>query len=39
MWKRGGKLLGRTDRVTTGGHRDVDFGDPHSFSAATCTIR
>ena len=39
MWRRGGKLLGHTDRVTTGGHRDADFGDPHGFSAATCTIR
>ena len=39
MWKRGGKLLGQTDRLTTGGHRDADFGDPHGFSAATCTIR
>ena len=33
------KLLGQTDRLTTGGHRDADFGDPHGFSAATCTIR
>lgn len=39
MWRRGGKLLGGTKRVTTGGHRDADFGDPHGFSAATCTIR
>jgi hypothetical protein len=38
-WRRGGKLLGRIDRVTTGGHRDADFGDPRGFSAATCTIR
>jgi hypothetical protein len=37
-WKRGGKLLGRTDRLTTGGHRNADFADPHGFSAATCTI-
>jgi hypothetical protein len=38
-WKRGGKLLGRTDRLTTGGHRDADFSDPHGFSAAICRIR
>jgi hypothetical protein len=37
-WKRGGKLLGSTDRLTTAGHRDADFSDPHGFSAATCTI-
>jgi hypothetical protein len=39
VWKRGGKVVGETDRVTTGGHRDADFGDPRGFSAATCTIR
>ena len=39
IWRRGGKLLGETDRVTTGGHHNADFGDPHKFSAATCTIR
>lgn len=38
-WRRRGKLLGQTDQVTTGGHRDADFGDPPRFSAATCTIR
>jgi hypothetical protein len=39
VWKRSGKVLGQTDKLTTGGHRDADFGDPHGFSAATCRIR
>jgi hypothetical protein len=39
MWRRSGTLLGETHRVTTGGHRNADFGDPRKFSAATCTIR
>jgi hypothetical protein len=38
FWKRGGKVIGRVDRLTTAGHRDADFSDPHGFSAATCTI-
>ncbi len=38
-WRRRGRLLGQADRVTAGGHRDADFGDPHGFSAGTCTIR
>lgn len=38
MWRRSGKLLGQTDKVTTRGHRGADFGDPRGFSAATCTI-
>jgi hypothetical protein len=37
-WKRGGQLLGQITRPTTGGHRDVDFGDPRKHSAATCRI-
>jgi hypothetical protein len=39
VWKRSGKVLGQTDKLTTGGHHDADFGDPRGFSAATCTIR
>jgi hypothetical protein len=39
VWRRGGKVLGQTDRLTTSGHRDADFGDPRGFSAATCTIK
>ncbi len=38
-WRRGVKLLGRTDRLTTGRHRDADFSDPRGFSAAACTIK
>lgn len=38
-WKRAGKVLGRAQRLTTAGHRDADFSDPHRFSAATCTIK
>ncbi len=38
-WERGSRVIGRTDRLTTAGHRDADFSDPHGFSAATCTIK
>ncbi len=38
-WARAGRLLGRATRATTRGHRDVDFGDPRRYSAATCAIR
>ncbi len=38
-WKRGGRLLGRTTRRATAGHRDADMGNPPHFSAAQCRIR
>jgi hypothetical protein len=38
QWSRGGKVLGRTFRLTTGGHNDADFGNPPRFSAARCRI-
>jgi hypothetical protein len=38
VWRRGHQLLGRITKRTTGGHHDVDFGDPRRFSAAQCTI-
>ena len=37
-WRRGHQLLGRVTRTTTGGHHDVEFGDPRRFSAAQCNI-
>ena len=38
VWRRGYEQIARIVRTTTGGHRDVDFGDPPKFSAAQCTI-
>ncbi len=38
VWRRSGRLLGETARMTTTGHRDADFGDPPHFSAAQCRI-
>jgi len=38
-WKRAGRVIGHTDRPTTGGHRDADFSDPRGYSAPTCTIK
>jgi hypothetical protein len=38
-WRRAGKLLGETERRTTAGHPDADYGSPPHFSAAQCTIK
>ena len=38
-WKRAGKVIGHTARLTTAGHHDADFSDPRGYSAATCTIK
>lgn len=38
VWRRGHQQIARLVRTTTGGHRDVDFGDPPKFSAAQCNI-
>lgn len=38
-WKRDGKVIGTTKRVTSSPHHDADFGDPAGYSAATCTIK
>lgn len=38
-WRRGGKLLGRTTRRTTGHHTHVDFADPPGFSQPFCRLR
>ncbi len=38
-WTRNGKTLGQTDRRTTAGHRDADFGSPPHYTAAECRIR
>ncbi len=37
-WALGGKVIGRTTRMTAGGIKGVDFADPHGYSAATCSI-
>ena len=37
-WSLGRRVIGSTQRLTTRGHHDADFGDPHRFSAAQCTI-
>jgi hypothetical protein len=38
VWKRGGKVLGRTHRATSAGHHDADGGDPPGYSAPGCTL-
>ncbi len=38
VWRRGGKRLGSVTKLTSGGKKGVDGGDPRGFSAATCTI-
>jgi hypothetical protein len=38
-WTRGGRVIGRTQRRTTAGHRDADFGSPPHYSAAQCRIK
>jgi hypothetical protein len=38
-WRRGGKLLGRTTRRTTGHHTHVDFSNPPGTSQAFCRLR
>jgi hypothetical protein len=37
-WSRGGKVVGQTQRRTTAGHHDADFGSPPRYSAAQCRI-
>jgi hypothetical protein len=36
IWTIGGKVVGRTTRQATGGHRDADYGHPPHFSSARC---
>jgi hypothetical protein len=38
QWRLGRRLIGSTQRLTTRGHHDADFGDPRRFSAAQCNI-
>jgi hypothetical protein len=38
QWRRRGKLIGSTTRLTSGHDKGVDDGDPRGYSAATCTI-
>jgi hypothetical protein len=37
-WTRAGKLLGRTTRQTTAGHRDAAGGRPAHYSTAQCQL-
>jgi hypothetical protein len=37
-WRRQGKVLGRTSRMTTAHHRFVGYADPPGYSAAVCTM-
>ncbi|HEY2439991.1 MAG TPA: hypothetical protein VGI07_07175 [Solirubrobacteraceae bacterium] len=38
IWKRNGKIIGQTQRRTTGGHRDAYYGSPPHYSAPQCRI-
>lgn len=37
-WKRNGKTVGQTQRRTTAGHPNADYGSPPHYSAAQCRI-
>ncbi|MGI8712479.1 MAG: hypothetical protein ACR2NR_04705 [Solirubrobacteraceae bacterium] len=37
-WTRGGKVLAETQRRTTGGHQDADYGRPAHYSAPSCRL-
>jgi hypothetical protein len=37
-WTRNGKVIAETDRITTAGHRDADYGQPAHFSASSCRL-
>jgi hypothetical protein len=37
-WRIGKKVLGRATRVTGGGYKNVDFGNPHGLSVPTCRL-
>jgi hypothetical protein len=37
-WRIGKKVLARATRVTGAGYKNVDFGNPHGLSVATCTL-
>lgn len=39
FWRRSGRLLGETTRLTTAGHHNADFGSPPRYSAGVCKIR
>ncbi len=38
-WRRGGRVVRRARRATTGGHGRTTGADPAGFSAATCRVR
>lgn len=37
-WRRSGKAIGRTTKLTVPGIKHVDFSDPPGYSRATCTL-
>ncbi len=37
-WRRGGRTIGRTNRITVAGHPRAMHGDPLHFSSAKCLI-
>jgi hypothetical protein len=37
-WTRGGRLIGEANRITTGGHRDADYGRPAHYTADRCRL-
>ena len=38
VWKLGDKVLAKTTRKTSHGHKHVDYADPPGYSAGTCTL-
>jgi hypothetical protein len=38
QWRRGGHVVKRARRLTTGGHRSTAGADPAEFSSASCQI-
>jgi hypothetical protein len=37
-WTRNGRVIAETQRFTTAGHRDADYGRPAHYSAAACRL-
>jgi hypothetical protein len=37
-WTRGGRLIGKADRITTAGHPNAEFARPTHYSASHCRL-
>jgi hypothetical protein len=37
-WTRGGRVIGETSAITTGGHPDADYAQPTHYSASRCRL-